>query len=160
MLAKVVVLFLLISTLLLVGCEAKENYYDILGVNQDATLSEIKKAYRRLSKIHHPDRNVGNAEESIHNMSRINNAYEVLSDENKRKAYDSSHIFTEFMDMDDETTKLVVDFMVNIGVAIIIQTVIIIVLSIVCFCLSLIVCLQCCGCCRWCDRRVKKEKIQ
>ncbi len=61
--------------------------YDILGVRRDASLDEIKKAYRQLAIKYHPDRNKGdkNAEEKF---KEINHAYEVLSDPEKRERYD------------------------------------------------------------------------
>ena len=63
------------------------DYYDILGVNRDATQEEIKKAYRKLAIKYHPDRNPGDkkAEEKF---KKINEAYSVLSDESKRAQYD------------------------------------------------------------------------
>jgi molecular chaperone DnaJ len=66
---------------------SKINYYDVLGVTKDATQDDIKKAYRKLSKIHHPDKNDGN-KESEDKFKDISEAYEVLSDETKRKQYD------------------------------------------------------------------------
>ena len=65
-----------------------KNYYDILGVSKDATLDEIKKAYRKIAIENHPDRNPGNkqAEEKFKEAAE---AYSVLSDENKRKEYDN-----------------------------------------------------------------------
>ncbi|TFF94958.1 molecular chaperone DnaJ [Candidatus Thorarchaeota archaeon] len=66
---------------------AEDDYYDILGVSRNATEAEIKKAYRRLAKKHHPDRNPDDksAEERL---KKINEAYEVLSDSEKRANYD------------------------------------------------------------------------
>jgi molecular chaperone DnaJ len=62
-------------------------YYSILGVSEDATLIDIKKAYRFLVKKYHPDRNSGKEIES-EMIKKINIAFEVLSDKNKRLEYD------------------------------------------------------------------------
>jgi molecular chaperone DnaJ len=59
------------------------NYYDILGVKKDASADDIKKAFRRLARKHHPD--AGGDEEKF---KEINEAYEVLSDSEKRSQYD------------------------------------------------------------------------
>lgn len=61
-----------------------ENYYEILGLDKSATNEEIKKAYRRLSLVHHPDRPGGS--ENV--CKKINEAYDVLGDSRKRKIYD------------------------------------------------------------------------
>jgi len=60
-----------------------EDYYEILGVSRDASQEEIKKAYRKLAHEHHPDK--GGDEEKF---KKINKAYQVLSDEQKRAQYD------------------------------------------------------------------------
>ena len=65
------------------------NYYEMLGINKNASSSEIKKAYRTLAIKYHPDRNLGNkaAEEKFKD---INEAYEILSDQTRRVQYDQS----------------------------------------------------------------------
>jgi molecular chaperone DnaJ len=65
------------------------NYYEILGVEKNASTEDIKKAYHKLSKIHHPDKNLNNHEEATEKFKKITEAYSVLSDENKRKNYDN-----------------------------------------------------------------------
>ncbi len=62
----------------------KKSYYDILGVKKSASADEIKKAFRRLARKHHPD--AGGDEETF---KEINEAYEVLSDPEKKKQYDT-----------------------------------------------------------------------
>ncbi|MBN1484486.1 MAG: molecular chaperone DnaJ [Chloroflexia bacterium] len=64
----------------------KRDYYDVLGVSRGAGPDEIKKAYRRLARQYHPD--VNKADDAENRFKEINEAYEVLSDEQKRAAYD------------------------------------------------------------------------
>src|ERR1035441_181574 len=62
---------------------AKRDYYEVLGVGKNASADEIKKAFRRLAVEYHPDRGGDEAK-----FKEINEAYEVLKDESKRKRYD------------------------------------------------------------------------
>jgi len=66
----------------------KKDYYDILGVSRDADQKEIKKAYRKLAKKYHPDMNDGDNEKAAEKFKEISEAYEILSDEDKRARYD------------------------------------------------------------------------
>jgi len=63
-------------------------FYDRLGVKPDATESEIKKAFYKLAQRWHPDKNPESKEEAEEKFKEINEAYEVLSDKNKRETYD------------------------------------------------------------------------
>lgn len=67
---------------------AKRDYYEVLGVDKNATEEEIKKAYRKLAKKYHPDANPNNKEEAEAKFKEVNEAYENLSDPQKRKMYD------------------------------------------------------------------------
>ncbi len=64
-----------------------KDYYSILGVNKGATEKELRQAYRRLARKHHPDVNPGDKAADA-KFKEINEAYEVLSDADKRKKYD------------------------------------------------------------------------
>lgn len=64
------------------------NYYQILGISEDATIEDIKKSYRKLALKYHPDINPSN--NSTAKFIEITQAYEILKDADKRKAYDSS----------------------------------------------------------------------
>src|SRR5439155_24621099 len=65
---------------------AKRDYYEVLGLNRDATEEDLKKAYRRLAMKWHPDRNPDNPRAEDH-FKEAKEAYEVLADANKRAAY-------------------------------------------------------------------------
>ncbi|HYE10486.1 MAG TPA: molecular chaperone DnaJ [Patescibacteria group bacterium] len=66
---------------------SKRDYYEVLGIQKGANEDEIKKAFRKLAKQHHPDVNQGN-KESEAKFKEINEAYEVLSDKDKKAKYD------------------------------------------------------------------------
>ena len=66
---------------------AKRDYYEVLGVNRDASEEDIKKAYRKLAMKWHPDRNPDNPKAEEH-FKEAKEAYEVLTDAQKRPAYD------------------------------------------------------------------------
>ncbi|XP_049858950.1 dnaJ homolog subfamily B member 6-like isoform X1 [Schistocerca gregaria] len=64
------------------------DYYRILEVSKTASTADIKKAYRKLALKWHPDKNPNNMEEATKRFKEISEAYEVLSDESKRRVYD------------------------------------------------------------------------
>lgn len=65
----------------------QKNYYEILGVSENASESEIKQAYRKLAKEYHPDRHPGDATAEA-KFKELGEAYDVLKDADKRKKYD------------------------------------------------------------------------
>lgn len=98
----------------------EENYYDILQVNKNASIEIIEKAYKTLVKKYHPDLQEGNLKEKYEEkIKKINEAYEVLSDSEKRKSYDLtlSHqniiseeeynkLYSEYINMKNELNYL------------------------------------------------------
>ena len=67
----------------------KKDYYKILEINKNSTPDEIRKAYKKLAFKHHPDKNLGNREESEKKFKDISEAYSVLSDPSKKSDYDA-----------------------------------------------------------------------
>ena len=67
-----------------------KDYYNILGVNKNASKDEIKKAFRKLAHEYHPDKKGGNEDK----FKEVNEAYSVLSDEQKRAQYDAYGQYT------------------------------------------------------------------
>ena len=91
-----IILISLIILPILIKSEEQEDYYAILGIKKDATEAEIKKAYRKLALKWHPDKNPNNREEAEEKFKKINEAYSVLSDKNKRNQYDHGGIHFDF----------------------------------------------------------------
>jgi len=82
-------LLVLAALALCAAAEAKQSYYELLDVPKDADLKAIKKAYREQALKWHPDKNPGNREEAARRFREIAEAYEVLSDPQRRRTYDA-----------------------------------------------------------------------
>src|SRR3954471_11731634 len=63
------------------------DYYEVLGLSRSASEDEIKKAYRKLARQHHPDRNPGDKKAEAQ-FKEVQDAYDILSDQKKRAQYD------------------------------------------------------------------------
>ena len=74
---------------------ASRDLYSVLGVSREATADEIKRAYRKLARKYHPDRNQGD-KESEERFKEVQGAYDTLSDPEKRKQYDAGGMFSGF----------------------------------------------------------------
>lgn len=77
----------------------RKDWYKILGISKTASMSEIKKAYKKLALQWHPDKNVDNRAEAEAKFQEIAAAYEVLGDEDKRTRYDRGEDIEEGMGM-------------------------------------------------------------
>ena len=73
-----------------------KDYYAILGVSKTATEGEIKKAYKKLAMKWHPDKNRDNQKVAEVKFKEISEAYQVLTDKNKRAQYDNRGKYTKF----------------------------------------------------------------
>ncbi|KAG5646097.1 hypothetical protein DXG03_004336 [Asterophora parasitica] len=78
------------------------DYYELLEVDENATADEIKRSFRRLALVHHPDKNKDDVEGATKRFATLQQAYEVLSDEQERAWYDS-HKASLVPEADDET---------------------------------------------------------
>ena len=74
---------------------APSDLYSVLGVSREATADEIKRAYSKLARKYHPDRNQGD-KESEERFKEVQEAYDTLSDPEKRKQYDAGGMFSGF----------------------------------------------------------------
>ncbi|MFN0277858.1 MAG: DnaJ C-terminal domain-containing protein, partial [Pyrinomonadaceae bacterium] len=77
----------------------KKDYYRILGIKKDAKADEIKKAYRRLARKHHPDVNP-NDKAAEDKFKEVQESYDILSDEKKRKVFDRFGYYADNLDAD------------------------------------------------------------
>ncbi len=83
---KIFTFLIIIIVTIIEEISAEEDLYKILGVKRDATANEIKRKYRQLSKKYHPDKN--KSKEASEKYVKINEAYDILSDNKKRRLYD------------------------------------------------------------------------
>lgn len=83
-----------------------KDYYQILGITPSAELAVIKAVYKALALKHHPDRNKGNLAAAAKKMAEINEAYAVLSDEQKRINYDKSRRGSSEQDQFDDEAEV------------------------------------------------------
>src|SRR4051794_41814163 len=74
---------------------ADRDLYSVLGVDRKASADEIKKAYRKLARQYHPDRNLGD-KQAEERFKEVQAAYDTLSDPEKRRQYDAGGMFSGF----------------------------------------------------------------
>ena len=85
---------------------SKRDYYEILGVGRDADADTIKKAYRKLALKYHPDRNPDDAEVAAAKFKEASEAYQVLSDSEKRGQYDRCLLYTSPSPRDKRQSRM------------------------------------------------------
>lgn len=83
---RILLIYIFLS--LVLNSHSERDYYEVLGISRDASETDIKKAFRKLSMKWHPDKNPNNKEEAKERFAEVANAYEVLKDPKKRKQYD------------------------------------------------------------------------
>jgi hypothetical protein len=87
-----------------------KDLYEILGVRRSASKKEIKKAYRRLAKKFHPDKNPSNPKEFI----EVSKAYKILSDDEKREQYDRDGVVPENFNIDSSAWGILCGHLIRI----------------------------------------------
>lgn len=107
-----------------------KDYYQVLGVNKDAVQEEVKSAFRRLALCYHPDLNPQGQKQAEEKFKEINEAYQVLGNEDKRRQYDYLMAFTQYKQkfvtqdvfgisfgqtLDEETVQQLLQRLVNLG---------------------------------------------
>lgn len=73
---------------------SKKDYYELLGISRNADADEIRKAYRKLARKHHPDLNPGD-KAAEDRFKKVQEAYDILSDDNKKKVYDQFGFYSD-----------------------------------------------------------------
>lgn len=93
----------------------KNDFYQVLGVSQGASALEIKEAYRRLVRLHHPDANPENRAASEALMKQVLQAYATLGDSGRRSRYDSDQKLRAFEQSQQETEHRVFHYPARAG---------------------------------------------
>ena len=83
---------------------SKRDYYEVLGINRSADEKEIKRAYRKLAKKYHPDMNPGD-KQAEQKFKEITEAYNVLSDQEKKKLYDQYSVRVDLTRVDSSRAE-------------------------------------------------------